>query len=76
MDELNMNLYFLGIIYDALCDLLPSEQFKKREKNSWRSVKLLHVTLHECFLSILNCTNGTKHAKRLLFSLASLRKRD
>ena len=41
------------IICDALRDLLPFVQFKKREKHPWRSAKpatLLKVTtLHECF---------------------------
>ena len=56
----------------ALRDLVPFLQFKKREKHPWRSVNfskavgfkpatLLKLTLlHGCFLSFLNCTNGTK----------------
>ena len=36
-------------ICDALRDLVPYVQFKKREKHPWRNVK--------CYL---NCTNGTK----------------
>ena len=37
-------------IFDALRNLLPFVQFKKREKHPWRSVTL-------------NCTNGTKLRK-------------
>ena len=56
----------------ALHNLVPFVQFKKREKQPWRSVTfskaagwkpatLLEITLfHECFLSFLNCTNSTK----------------
>ena len=57
---------------DALRDMVPFVQFKKREKHPWRSVifskvasfspaTLLKVThFHGCFSSFLNCTNGTK----------------
>ena len=57
---------------DALRDLLPFVQFKKREKHQWRSVAFSKVTcfkpatllkvtlLHRCFSRFLNCTNGTK----------------
>ena len=50
---------------DALRDLVPVVQFKKREKHPWRSINLpatlLKVTLlHGCFSRFLNCTNGTK----------------
>ena len=49
------------IICDALHDLVPFLQFKKREKHPWRSATLLKVTLlHERFSRFLNCTNGTK----------------
>ena len=50
----------------ALRDLVPFVQFKKREKNPWRSVTFskvagLKVTLlHGCFSCFLNCTHGTK----------------
>ena len=37
--------------------LIPYEQFKKREKHSWRSVTLLKVTLLGVFI------NGTKSRK-------------
>ena len=37
-------------IIDALRDLVPFVQFKKREKQPWRSVTP----------RFLNCTNGTK----------------
>ena len=43
---------------DALRDLVPFEQFKKREKHPWRSAKLTLV--RGCFSRFLNCTNGTK----------------
>ena len=59
---------------DALRDLVPFVQFKKREKHPWMSVTfskmagqpatLLKVTLlHGCFSRFLNCTNGTKSRK-------------
>ena len=53
-------------ICDALHDLVPFPQFKKREKHLWRSVNfskvdLLKLTfLHRCFSRFLNCVNGTK----------------
>ena len=60
------------LICNVLHDLVLFVQFKKREKQPWRSVTfsevvdflpatLLKVTLfHGCFLRLLNCTNGTK----------------
>ena len=60
---------------DALSDLVPFVQFKKREKHPWRSVTFskvagfqpatsLKVTLLHGFFSFLkNCTNGTKSRK-------------
>ena len=51
---------------DALRDLVPFAQFKKREKHPWRSVNFSEVAglkltlLHRCFSSFLNCTNGPK----------------
>ena len=51
---------------DALRDLVPLVQFKKREKHPWRSVHfkpaiLLKLTLlHGCYSLFKNCTNGTK----------------
>ena len=59
-------------ICDALHNLVPFVQFKKREKRPWRIVNfgkvvglnpatLLKLTLlHGCFSRFLNCTNGTK----------------
>ena len=53
-------------IRDALYNLVPFAQFKKREKPLRRSVTfqpstLLKVTfLHRCFSRFLNCINGTK----------------
>ena len=65
--------FFFRIICDALRNLEPFVQFKKREKHPRSSVAfnkvagrlksatLLNVTLlHECFSRFLNCTNGTK----------------
>ena len=57
---------------DALRDLVPFVQFKKREKHPWRSVTfsttLLRVTLlHGCFSRFLNCKNGTKSRKTSTF---------
>ena len=51
---------------DALRDLAPFAQFKKREKHPWRSVTFKPATLlklallHGCFSCFLNCTNATK----------------
>ena len=57
---------------DALRDLAPFVQFKKREKTPWKSVSfskvagfkpatLLKLTLvHGCLSRFLICTNGTK----------------
>ena len=51
----------------ALRDLVQFVQFKKREKDPWRSVTfsqsatLVKATLlHGCFLRLLNCAHGTK----------------
>ena len=56
------------LICNALCDLVPFVQFKKR-KNTHRGVLLHPATLlkvsllHGCFSRFLNCTNGTKSSK-------------
>ena len=61
-------------------DLVPFVQFRKREKQPWRSVTFsskvagekpatLITVLHGCFLRFLNCTNGTKLRKTLLLFL-------
>ena len=68
--------FFFRIICDALRNLEPFVQFKKREKHPWSSVAfnkvagrlkpttLLKVTLlHECFSRLLNCANSTKWRK-------------
>ena len=49
-------------ICDALHDLVPFVQFKKREKHPWRSVTfILKVTLlHGCFSRFLNSTSAIK----------------
>ena len=54
-------------ILDALRDIVPFVQFKKRKKHPWRSVTFnqpatsLKVTLlHGCFSRFLNCANDTK----------------
>ena len=47
----------MEIICDALHDLVPFVQFKKREKHPWTSVTFSKVG---CFSRFLNCTNGTK----------------
>ena len=54
-------------ICDTFLDLLLFVQSKKREKQLWKRVTfskaetLLEVTvLYGCFLSFLNCINGTK----------------
>ena len=49
---------------DALRDLVPFGQFKKREKHPWTSVTfkaLLHGCF--CFSRFLNCTDGSKSRK-------------
>ena len=57
-------------IWDALRDLVPFGQFKKRDKNPWRSVALVQPAtllkvsfLHGCFSRFLICTNDTKSRK-------------
>ena len=54
------------LIYNALHDLVPFVQFKKREKHPWRSANFrknacLKITLlHGCFSRFLNCKNSSK----------------
>ena len=64
-----MKLIHIG---DALRDLVPSVQFKKREKHPWRSVTFIKLQvstlrkvtlLHDCFSRFLNCKNDTKLRK-------------
>ena len=57
--------YKIRIKLDALRDLVPFMQFKKREKYTWRSVtfKLQTKTPSRVFLGFLNCTHGTKSLK-------------
>ena len=77
-------LWFTGskeTICDALRDLVPFVQFKKREKHLLRSVNfssrlkpatLLKLTLvHGCFSRFSNCTDGTKsrNAPHILLSV-------
>ena len=54
---------------DALHDLVPFVQFKKREKRPWRSATLLKLKpatllkltlFHGCFSRFWNCANATK----------------
>ena len=55
-------------------NLVPFAQFKKREKEPWRSVTFSKVAgfserfSHECFSRFLNCANATKsrNASQLL----------
>ena len=68
------------VICDALHDLVPFVQFKKREKHLWRSVTfskfsgykpstLLKVTLLSgCFSRFLICRSGTKSCNASLSS--------
>ena len=62
---LNNQIFSVYNICDALRDLVPFAQFKKREKHPLRSATLvLKVTLlHGCFSRFLNCTNCTKSRK-------------
>ena len=74
-----LNINICELHSDALRDLVPFVQFKKREKHPWRSVTfskrdgcmlqsatLLKVTLpYGCFSRFLNCTNGNKWCKPL-----------
>ena len=50
---------------DALLDLGPSVQFKKREKHPWRGITFSTTLtlLHGCFSCFLNCKNATKSSK-------------
>ena len=49
-------------ICDALRNLVAFVQFKKREKQPWRSINFrLKLTLpHGCFSHFFTCTNATK----------------
>ena len=47
-------------VWNALRNLAPFIQFKKREKYPWRSVT---TRLHLCISCFLNCINGTKSRK-------------
>ena len=63
-----MEAHFLSSLrkeYDALRDLVPFVQFKKREKHPWRSLtfRLKLTLLHGCCSRFLNCINGTKPRK-------------
>ena len=53
--------HHLALICDALRDLVPFAQFKKREKHPWRSVTF--STPSWVFSRFLNCSNGTKLRK-------------
>ena len=62
-------------IWDALRGLVPFVQFKKREKDPWKSV--IPFVFHWCFSRFLNCKNVTKSSKalhRVLFLKFLLRK--
>ena len=58
---------------DALRDLVPFEQFKKREKHQWSGINFSKVNKSKsntptwAFFTFLNCTNGTKSRKTLHF---------
>ena len=62
-------------LYDALRDLVPFVQFKKREIHPRKSVTFSKVAgwSHGCFSRFLNCTNCTKlrNASFLLFPFHS-----
>ena len=53
----------LQAIWDAFRDLVPFEQFKKREIHLWSSVTSKVTLLHGCFSRYLNCTSDTKLRK-------------
>ena len=73
MINLSVILVYMSVIYDALRDLVPFAQFKKRENHPWRSVNfnkvagfkpatLLKLTLlHGCFSRFLNYTANTNY---------------
>ena len=65
-----------NIICDALRDLVPFVQFKKREKYPWISVTFsAKSNTHSCVFSrFLNCTNGTKlrNAPHLILCIAEI----
>ena len=64
-----LSLLFYVVVGDALHDLVPFVQFKKRENAHgvvllFKSTTLLKQTLlHACFLRFLNCANDTKSRK-------------
>ena len=52
-----------SIICDALCNLVPFAQFKKRERHPWRSNFTKSNTPPWVFSRFLNCTNDIKSRK-------------
>ena len=71
-------------ICNALHDLVPFVQFKKREKNPWRSVNFSNVAglkpatllkltlLHRCFSHFLNCTYDIKSRNALQLMITAM----
>ena len=59
------------LIWDALRDLAPFVQFKKRENVHGRVLKV--TLLHGCFSLFLNGTNGSKSSKASHLFLLPLR---
>ena len=53
----------LKIICEALHNLVPFVQFKKREKHPWKSDKINFFYLHGCFSQFLKGANGIKSRK-------------
>ena len=50
---------------DALRDLVPFVQFKKREKQPWRCLTFVKVTFfHGCFSRFVNCINAIKSREK------------
>ena len=59
------------ILWDALCDLVPFVQSKKREKHRWKRATFSKVRLlHGCFSRFLDCINGTKIPQNITMSQA------
>ena len=77
---LRVNPYFYWTTYncDALRDLVPFAQFKRREKHPWRSVDFSKVAgwslPHGCFSRFLNCANGTKSRDSPQLKLCDVRR--
>ena len=65
IDENPTKSFQIKATCDALRDLVPFVQFKKREKQPWRCLTFVKVTFfHGCFSRFVNCINATKSREK------------